>query len=190
MKSTMFRPPPRYQHPEELEQFVGFCRARNVCRYLEIGSRWGDSFHAVMSALPVGSSGTFIDLPENQEKAASLMATAEDLRDSGYLITGFMGNSRSAHARHIANQGAPFDLVFIDGDHTHEGVAADWADYHTLAPIVALHDVSAPDDWMSDGKPNGVGRFWRELKALGGFSEIIEYIKPSDRPMGYGIVLR
>jgi hypothetical protein len=43
---------------------------------------------------------------------------------------------------------------------------------------------------MSDGKPNGVGRFWRDLNAEGGFRESIEFITPSDRPMGYGIVVR
>jgi hypothetical protein len=184
------RPPGRYQHQDELERFVRFCQERGVRRYLEIGSRWGESFYAVMANLPVPSFGMSIDLPENEEKAQSLMGTAAELRGLGHDILTMLYDSRSKEAAAVAKLNGPYDLVFIDGDHTYAGVSADWTDYHWLAPIVALHDVSAPDTWMSDGKPNGVGRFWREIRERRGFREFFEFITPSDRPMGYGIVVR
>lgn len=177
----------KHQDLDELKAFVNLAVELDVRRYLEIGSRNGDSFFAVMANLRPGAFGMSIDIHESLDKAARLTATVDELRAMGHTIVAFAGNSRSAEARYIATKSAPFDMVFIDGDHTYEGIAADWADYRALAPIIALHDVSAPDDWQSDGKPNGVGRFWRELKAQGGFKEIIEYITPSDRPMGYGI---
>jgi len=191
MLPLRLRPPSPYQHPDELERFVRFCQDRGVRRYLEIGSRWGDSFYAVMANLPVHSFGMSIDLPESFEKADRLMATAAELHALDYVIDVFLWDSQSPEALRAAKLKAPFDLVFIDGNHTYEGVSRDWTNYHWLAPIVALHDDSAPDTWMCDGKPNGVGRFWRELKARSGFfRETVEFITPSDRPMGYGIVVR
>lgn len=198
------RPPSRYQDPAELEWFVRFCQESGVRRYLEIGSRYGDSFYAVMANLPAPSFGMFIDLPESPEKARQLMDTAVELNAMGHDVRPFLGDSRDRFRFSDAKQNAPFDLILIDGDHTYEGVSADWTDYHWMAPLVALHDVGAPDDWRSDGKPNGVGRFWRELKELktkiavtGGavideipvFCETLEFITPSAN-MGYGIVRR
>ena len=184
------RPPSPYQHEDELVHFVQFCRERGVRRYLEIGSRFGDSFFAVMANLPVPSFGMFIDLPESKEKSHRLMETALELLRMGHDIRPFLGDSRDRWQLKAARDNAPFDLILIDANHTYEGVRADWTDYHWMAPIIALHDVSAPDTWMSDGKPNGVGRFWRELKAADTFKHTIEFIVPSDRPMGYGIVVR
>ena len=177
----------QYQHPQELLEFVRFCRGKKVRRYLEIGSRWGDSFYAVMAALPRPSFGVFVDIPESSEKCRSLTEAVLDLQTMGQEIVGFFGSSRSREMREAIRKHAPFDLVFIDGDHTYRGVKADWDYYRNLAPIVALHDVSAPDNWVSDGKPNGVGRLWREIKSCG-IGQITEFIVPSDRPMGYGIV--
>lgn len=188
------RPGVMYQHMSELRSFVEFCQARDVRRFLEIGSRWGDSFFAVMANLRPGAVGVCVDLPESKEKQEAVLRTIDEVGSVlGHETHAIFGSSRDPTIFRAAASYAPFDLVFIDGDHTYEGVRADWADYHGLAPIVVLHDVSAPDTWMSDGKLNGVGRFWRELKALdkagGGFQELIEYILPSDRPMGYGIVV-
>jgi predicted O-methyltransferase YrrM len=193
------RPPSRYQDQEELRQFVEFCQARNVRRYLEIGSRWGDSFYAVMANLPIGSFGVSIDQSESAEKYKSLMATVGKLRAAGQDVLSLSGNSRDRAMVDAAKLQAPFDLVFIDGDHTLPGVKADWQNYHWLAPMVAVHDIAAPDDWMSDGKSNGVGKFWRELKASAGIvrmsnpsfgiRETIEFVTPGSN-MGYGIVVR
>jgi predicted O-methyltransferase YrrM len=49
---------------------------------------------------------------------------------------------------------APFDFVFIDGDHTYEGLRADWVAWSPLiAPggIVALHDSFAPEGHADGG---------------------------------------
>jgi len=36
---------------------------------------------------------------------------------------------------------APFDALFIDGDHTKQGVYLDYANYRHMARIVAFHDI-------------------------------------------------
>ncbi len=51
-----------------------------------------------------------------------------------------------------------YDLVFIDGDHSYDGVKADFARYGPLARrAVLFHDVH-------DALTEGVRRFWEELK--------------------------
>ena len=198
MTELNLRPPSRYQDPAELEWFVRLTQEINVQRYLEIGSRWGDSLYAVMmnrgptvlNRYSPSPAAIVIDIPESPEKSDSILATLEKISAGNSCFTAhYFGSSRNSDALLMAKSLAPFDLVFIDGDHTYDGVKADWHDYRRLAPIIAFHDVGAPDDWMSDGKPNGVGRFWRELKASNQFTRTEEFITPGAN-MGYGVVWR
>ena len=51
------RPWPGDQDIDELTQFLDLIVERKVKRYLEIGSRNGDSFYAVMMAMGPGAFG-------------------------------------------------------------------------------------------------------------------------------------
>jgi predicted O-methyltransferase YrrM len=60
--------------------------------------------------------------------------------------------------------GRDIDFLFIDGDHTYEGVKRDFEMYSTLVRkrgIIALHDI-VPAGWESVG---GVPQFWSEVKS-------------------------
>ena len=60
------------------------------------------------------------------------------------------------------------DMVFIDGDHTEQGTAADVAAAMRLASeVVVMHDTLAPsvrsacdDDWLFIGTTHGLGVRW------------------------------
>ena len=60
------------------------------------------------------------------------------------------------------------DMVFIDGDHTEEGTAADVAAAMRLASeVIVMHDTSAPtvrsacdDEWLFIGTTHGLGVRW------------------------------
>jgi predicted O-methyltransferase YrrM len=59
--------------------------------------------------------------------------------------------------------GRPLDLLFIDGDHTYAGVAADFELYRPLVRpggLVALHDI-VPGPAEAVG---GVPEFWRQIR--------------------------
>lgn len=69
--------------------------------------------------------------------------------------------------------GRRIDFLFIDGDHTHDGIKRDF-EMHSplLAPegLSAFHDIAT-----EEGHENyGVARFWREVRQGRNFIEIIE----------------
>jgi cephalosporin hydroxylase len=64
--------------------------------------------------------------------------------------------------------GRAVDLLFVDGDHSYEGIRHDFADYTPLVRpggVVALHDI-VPGGPGKHGDPGGVPKFWQELKAV------------------------
>ncbi len=80
--------------------------------------------------------------------------------------------------------GRPIDFLFIDGDHTEDGVEADYRDYAPLVRpggLVALHDI-APRQAIAT---NRVDAFWRRLAPTVDAEAIVE---DSDQ-VGFGIGL-
>jgi predicted O-methyltransferase YrrM len=79
-----------------------------------------------------------------------------------------------------ALRGAPLDLLFIDGDHTYNGVKQDFEMYSPFVKsggIVAFHDIvkHPPETEVQ------VDRFWKEIKTEYRNREIIE-----DPQQGWG----
>jgi predicted O-methyltransferase YrrM len=59
------------------------------------------------------------------------------------------------------------DFLFIDGDHSLQGVSYDWKAYKELVRpggLVAFHDINAADVFFESWEHGGVPRFWRELE--------------------------
>lgn len=183
------------QNEWELESFISLLLENKVGWYLEIGARHGDTFHAVMSALPVGSLGVAIDLPGGawgvESSQASLHRAADDLRAKGYDIEVLIGDSQSPEIirefRRSFGDNA-FDAILIDGDHRYEGVKADWLNYREAANgLVAFHDIAGHGlVQRATGYPVEVPRLWAELKPQ---FETIEYIAPGSK-MGIGVLCR
>ncbi len=167
------------QHPAEIGGLVDLFRREGVRSYLEIGARHGDTFHHVMTSLPVGSIGIAVDLPGGawgQTSSQSALAKAvEDLKARGYLVAAVLGDSTAPTVfstvadlwREFSGKaGAPlFDAALIDGDHRYEGVSADWRIWNRSAPIIAFHDIAGEGvRQKTSGDPVEVPRLWRELK--------------------------
>jgi len=82
--------------------------------------------------------------------------------------------------------GATVDFLFIDGDHTYDGVKADFEMYSPLVRsegLIALHDIVPGNEDQVGGVPT----FWRELKSRYKTREIVE--NWSQGSAGIGVLL-
>ena len=179
---------PASQNEHELGAFIKLVNQYRCASYLEIGSRDGDTFHAVMSALPKGSRGVAVDLPGGawgRDSKANLTAAVEDLRANGYRVGLIFGDSTS---QQVIDRVAlvNYDAILIDGDHQYNGVKADYDNYaHMAAKLVAFHDIAGHGVTQKrSGLPVEVPRFWDEIKQENSL-EIID----CNSKMGIGVLL-
>jgi predicted O-methyltransferase YrrM len=77
------------------------------------------------------------------------------------------------------------DFLFIDGDHTYQGVKQDFQMYSPLVRkggIVAFHDIATPD---LTGECE-VAKFWKEIKQSHNHVEVVE--EKNQKWAGIGIL--
>lgn len=155
------KPWPQYQF--EIQGFIDLLVAENVRSYLEIGCRYGDTWHAIGSALEKGSRLVALDLPGaksgfekkggHQDSGDYLKLAAVDLVDQGQQAVYIIGNSHKRETIAAAQSYAPFDAILIDGDHTAAGVQADWEAYSSMGRIIAFHDIAGSGKWALQIRP-------------------------------------
>lgn len=98
------------------------------------------------------------------------------------------GNSHAAEFKQrVAAElaGEKVDFLFIDGDHTVEGVSSDYADYREFVRpggIIAFHDIIEKQPFET----NQVHQFWQSIKGETANTE--EFISDPDQ-LGFGIGL-
>lgn len=170
----------------ELRSLIYHFVTYGVRSYLEVGARYGDTFYDVMRALPKGSRGVCVDLPESVWGSSGtkehLESACEELRGMGYDITLIIGDSRDADIVEQVRSLGPFDAALIDGDHRYEGVLADFANYSDVCSLVAFHDIVGTGQRHSAGINVEVPRLWGEVKN----DRCSEYVAPGST-MGIGV---
>ena len=83
-----------------------------------------------------------------------------------------VGDSRAEHVRRYAAEAGPWDVVFIDGDHTLAGVTADWEWAQTLRPrLIAFHDIAKAIHHDACGCE--VDQLWERIRATHATEEMI-----------------
>ena len=139
-----------WQYPNQFSKYLCELRKQKISSYIEIGCRWG---------------GTFI-LTNEYLKLFNVInkSVAVDIIDSpvlNYCLTNtetqFMKiNSHSPEFKEYMHNNF-FDLIFIDGDHSYNGVKNDYEITKNNGKIFVFHDI------LNDMCP-GVVQFWNELK--------------------------
>lgn len=116
---------------------------------LEIGSRYGASLFNFAANMPDGSRVVSVDLgrcPDVKEHETGIW-----WRDICAHIAGWhdmhliQGDSHSEEVIKQITDLGPYDFIFIDGDHSSEGVREDWENFGHLGKYVGFHDIGLPD---------------------------------------------
>lgn len=173
------------QNRDELNFMLGVIKTIGARSLLEVGSNFGGNLKQMASVMPKGSLIVSVDLPCDDtpkylNPLATLKAACRELSLLGAKVELFIGNSHSAHVVEAVRKFAPFDFAFIDGDHSYEGVKADWENYGPMAKVVGFHDIG--------GAVEGCRRFWQELKETGKYRT--EEITGRGSCFGIGVVYK
>lgn len=176
------------QVESELNSFISIIVESGALSYLEVGSGRGDSFHAIVSAMPPGSRAVSVDFPENKWGFVGgrrhLLLAIEDLRAKGYDVDLIEGDSQDKSVIERAGASAPFDVVFIDGDHSYDGAKSDWLNYGQLGKIVGFHDIAYEKNETHPWGGVEVKRLWQEIREGHRYQEFIEV----EGNMGIGVI--
>jgi predicted O-methyltransferase YrrM len=79
-------------------------------------------------------------------------------------------------------EGERLDYLFVDADHTYDGVSRDFQMYAPLVRsggIIAFHDIVT----HTNARRNEVERFWNEIKQKYRHKEFVEHSKPGTVPV-------
>jgi predicted O-methyltransferase YrrM len=174
----------------ELGDFLRFVERLRPRAVLEIGTARGGTLFLLTRVAAPDAALVSIDLSSNND----LRFGGGDVRRRRGLFEAFaldrqrvhflVGDSQTVEMRDRVERtlaGGQIDLLFIDGDHTPEGVRRDFELYRDLVRpggVIAFHDIV-------DGTPafvGGVPEFWRTIKTR----DALEFIADS-RQGGYGI---
>lgn len=140
---------------EEFLTFSYWLKGFQPNNILEIGTM-GSTFW-IMSKLSTGKKIS-IDI-DNREPIIHHFMWGEDWKF-------FHGDShRHEMFENVKAQSEKFDLIFIDGDHTYEGVKHDFEMYKSLLSdrgYIAFHDID-PNHIFADSYAGQVYKFWQDL---------------------------
>lgn len=160
------------QNRYELRAFLEIVRRARPKTVIEIGTARGGTLYALSQLADPSAVILSIDLPGAPNGGGQSALERELFKSFGPIGQRLTCLPLDSHepatfeAARAALDGRAVDLLFIDGDHSYEGVRADFERYRTLvAPdgLIALHDINVfPEQF---GAANAVGPFWRELTA-------------------------
>lgn len=153
-----------WQRTWELERLLDAYRALGPRRVLEIGSYTGGTLYHFLQASTPGTLVVSMDLYNN--RAVDNRALYPEWTPDGVDLHVMQADSTDLDTVSDVWDMAPFDFVFIDGDHLEQSVRKDWKNYRMMVRpggIVALHDIlPAPGiDYIQ------VEPVWREIQRQG-----------------------
>jgi len=154
----------------EFEEFRTLMRKEGVKRYLEIGSKNGGSLWRMAQKLDKGARIVSVDLPHGDTSfkvtLPNLQSCVDRLNKEGFDAHLIVGDSTDPEVVEKVRALGPFDVVFIDGNHTRPFIEKDFANYGPMCRMVAFHDIGYYRD-VTDSKklPIDAPAFWKELKA-------------------------
>jgi predicted O-methyltransferase YrrM len=162
---------------EEMLRFLALLSDPPPRSLVEIGTARGGSLFLFTRVAAADATIVTIDMPAGPfgggypRMHAPLLKSFRRDKQRIHLVRGESGSPGTFQAvRSIVGDTA--DLLFIDADHTYEGVRGDFETYAPLVRpggLIAFHDIV-------DGPPEAVGgvpRFWKEIREQVAVEEIV-----------------
>lgn len=187
LASHFFRPMQKRSEVLRLVEVVRALRPETVC---EIGAAGGGTAFLFAHASAPDALIVSVDLNFVESRREAVASFAR--RDQNVVcMQGDSHDAATLEAVRARLGGRPLDLLYLDGDHSYEGVASDFASFAPLVReggLIVLHDI-VPDFKTRYGVATvsytgGVPQFWSELKAeRARVEEIIE----DEEQDGFGI---
>jgi len=170
----------------ELLEFASLLRERCPKNLLEIGTCNGGTFFLLCQLADPRATVISLDLPGGKYGGGyegfrvPILRRMIQIGQQLHLLRTDSHASNTSNRVATALRGAPLDLLFIDGDHTYDGVKQDFEMYSPFVKsggIVAFHDIAKHPPEMEVE----VDRFWNEIKTKYNYKEIIQ-----DPQQGWG----
>lgn len=168
------------QRPLELVRLVRLVKRLRPRTVVEIGTYSGGTLRSWCQCAAAVALIVSIDLPGGEFGGGYDPTRAQHIqtfaRPKQRLVL-VQGDSHTAEIQDRLRwelDGRQIDFLFIDGDHSYDGVKADFEEYAPLVRsggVVAFHDVAEYPELPECQ----VDRFWREIKPGYGSGEFIHH---------------
>jgi predicted O-methyltransferase YrrM len=180
------------QYPEELLELAKMIEVKRPETVLEIGTARGGTLFLASQLAADNALIVSIDLPDGMYGGGYpewKIPLYKAFKKRGQKIELIQGDS---HTEEIVKQlqtilnGRKIDYLFIDGDHTYEGVKQDFETYSRfLAPkaVVAFHDIVTDKSAVPD---HFVHRYWNEIKNNYKYREFVK--DKNQSKLGLGVL--
>jgi cephalosporin hydroxylase len=140
-------------------------------RTVEIGSFMGGTLWSWIQNSQPGVSFTSVDMLVNDERRGEQEYAHNHVwkqwaNEKSVNLRVITGDSHNPEIIKQVSDSGPIDFLFIDGDHSYDGVKRDFCDYGPLVRdggIIVLHDILFSCWWGGIE----VYRFWDEIKKAG-----------------------
>jgi len=177
---------PPVQIHEEIRGLLGVVASARPKEILEIGTSMGGTLYLLTKAADEAANLVSVDLHIADE---TLFSSFGRKRQHLHVV---QGNSRDSKMIESTNKRFPsgVDLLFLDGDHSYDGVKSDFLNYSPLVRdggLIAFHDIVEDNETrygvVTGGWSGGVPRFWKEIKSD---YRHVEFVRSPDQD-GHGI---
>ena len=170
------------QVPEEYSEFLNIIRDRDIKTYLELGVGNGGSFF--VNSIFLQKTASKLHCVDNIAYRDTHIKQSEtkiqkkvDMLQEMFSDKDIFFHNMSTDNFFNKNQDI-FDCIFIDADHSYEGVLSDYNNAMKVINkngIIILHDIANTD--------TGVARLWNEIKLI--HSNTVEFKHKVNPNIGY-----
>jgi cephalosporin hydroxylase len=141
-----------WQYPNQFSKFLKFICDKEISSYLEIGTRWGGTF-IIINEVILKKNKIFKSYACDTIPKPEILKKYSEYNNFNYIESS--SQNINYLKQNLPNQ---IDFIFVDGDHTYEGVKNDYELALSLNPkYITFHDIS-------NQVCPGVVTLWNQIK--------------------------